>query len=190
MLGSNRIRGTKEEVLAWVDKRLQSAIDHLGSMEAVLEETRKVMEPVTFITGRKPRNAQDHAHLRPIPDSDYSIRLFPGNPTNSEYCMDIVDTATQQPVNSPFEFELWAVPNPNAPWLSMPGGCVRSLERCFGIAQQDILPGEEKWLLRDGQTCLLRRPGKRDVQFTVPRRKQSQPAAVYDADILDFPEEE
>ncbi|KAI9061229.1 hypothetical protein FKP32DRAFT_1576683 [Trametes sanguinea] len=190
MLGSNRIPGTKEEVLARLDERIRYEIDELGSMEAVLEEARKVMEPVVVITGRKPRNAQDRAHIRPIPDSEYSIRLFPGNPANSEYCMDIVDTATQQPVNSPFEFELWVIPNPNAPWLSMPSGCVRSLERCFGIAQQDILPGEERWLLRDGQTCLLRRPGKRDVQFTVPRRKQPQPAAAYDADILEFPEEE
>ncbi|KAI0323358.1 hypothetical protein GY45DRAFT_1376379 [Cubamyces sp. BRFM 1775] len=139
---------------------------------------------------RKPRDARDRSHIRPLPDSNYSIRLFPGNPYNSEYCMDIVDTATGQPVNSPFEFELWVVPNLKSPWLSMPSGRIRSLERCFGIAQHDILPGEEKWLLRDGQTCLLKRPGKRDVQFTVPMRKELQPAFVYDVDVLDFPAEE
>lgn len=104
--------------------------------------------------------------------------------------MDIVDNATKQAVNSPFEFDLWVVPNPCAPWLSMPAGCVRSLERNIGLSQHEILPGEEKWLLRDGQTCLLKRPGKRDVQFTVPIRKRFQPVNIYDVDILDFPAEE
>ncbi|KAI0662264.1 hypothetical protein C8Q70DRAFT_964071 [Cubamyces menziesii] len=188
-LGTTRIPGTTEEVLAWVDEQMHYDIIDLGSREAVLENARRALEPVVAVTGRKPRDARDRAHVRPLPDSKYSIRLFPGNPYNNEYCMDIVDTATGQAVNSPFEFDLWAVPNPKAPWLSMPSGRLRSLERCMGIAQHDILPGEEKWLLRDGLTCLLKRPGKRDVQFTVPMRKQLQPL-VYDVEILDFPEEE
>ncbi|KAL7278895.1 hypothetical protein ACG7TL_006726 [Trametes sanguinea] len=189
-LGTTRIPGTTEEVFAWVDERMQREAASFGSREALLVDVRKMLDQVVSVTGRKPRGPQDRAHIRPIPDSKYSIRLFPSNPYNSEYCMDIVDTATKQPVNSPFEFELWVVPNPKAPWLSMPSGCVRSLERNFGVAQDDILPGEEKWLLRDGQTCLLKRPGKRDVQFTVPIRKHLRPAVAYDVDILDFPEEE
>lgn len=139
---------------------------------------------------RKPRPGRDLVHTRPIPGSRYSIRLWPGNPYVHEYCMDFVDTATQEAVNSPFEFELWAVPSLDAPWLSMPSGRLHSLERNFHIAQDKILPAEEKWVLRDGQTCLLKRPGKKDVMFSVPKRKvNSLPAAGYDVDVLDFPKE-
>lgn len=104
--------------------------------------------------------------------------------------MDFVDTATQEAVNSPFEFELWAVPSLDAPWLGMPSGRLQSLERNFHIAQDKILLGEEKWVLRDGQTCLLKRPGKKDVMFSVPKRKVNpSPAIECDVDILDFPKE-
>lgn len=103
--------------------------------------------------------------------------------------MDFVDTATGQPDNSPFEFELWAVPNPQSPWLALPSGRLHSLERRFHVAPDKILPGEEKWVLRDGQTCLLKRPGKRDVMFTVPIRQQQQ-TFQYDVDILEFPKVE
>lgn len=104
--------------------------------------------------------------------------------------MDFVDTATQEAVNSPFEFELWAVPSLDAPWLGMPSGRLQSLERNFHVAQDKILLGEEKWVLRDGQTCLLKRPGKKDVMFSVPKRKVNpSPAIECDVDILDFPKE-
>lgn len=102
--------------------------------------------------------------------------------------MDFVNTETQEAVNSPFEFELWAVPDPDAPWLAMPSGRLYSLERNFHIAQDKILPGIEKWVLRDGQTCLLKRPGKKDVMFQVPVRRKVKPVQ-YDVDLLDFPKE-
>ncbi|KAL1946045.1 hypothetical protein VTO73DRAFT_15172 [Trametes versicolor] len=65
------------------------------------------------------------------------------------------------------------------------------LECSFGIPQHKIKPGEEKFLLHDGQHCLLRRPGHRDVRFTVPIRRRPKPAAKktpVDADILEFPQ--
>lgn len=102
--------------------------------------------------------------------------------------MDFVKTETKEAVNSPFEFELWAVPDPDAPWLAMPSGRLYSLEHNFHIAQDKILPGIEKWMLRDGQTCLLKRPGKRDVFFRVPTRRNPN-AVKYDADVLAFPKE-
>lgn len=66
---------------------------------------------------------------------------------------------------------------------------MRPLECSFGIPQHKIEPGAEKFLLHDGQHCLLRRPGHRDVRFRVPiRRRLRVEAAPVDADVLDFPE--
>ncbi len=126
--------------------------------------------------------------VRPIPDSEYSFRLFPGSLSAAEYCMDFVDTATGKPINSPFEYELWAVPDPDTPWLSLPmTGKLRSIERGHGIKQKDIKPGAEKFVLRDGQTCVLMRPGKRPLRFTVPVRRVETPDVVEDVDVADLP---
>lgn len=126
--------------------------------------------------------------IRPIPDSKYSLRLFPGSLSVAEYCLDFVDSATGEPINSPFEYELWGVPDPDTPWLSMPIiGKLRSIERGHGIKQEDILPGREKFVLRDGQTCILMRPGKRPARFTVPLRKLELTDVVEDVDVIDLP---
>ncbi|KAI9062950.1 hypothetical protein FKP32DRAFT_1721670 [Trametes sanguinea] len=140
-------------------------------------------------SGKKPVADDPLVFTRPVPDSNYSIRLFPGSLSLSEYCMDFVDTTTGEPVNSPFEHELWSVPNPDTPWLTIPMvGKLRSAERGHGIRQEDILPGEEKYFLRDGQTCVLMRPGKRPVRFTVPvRRRPELQESAEAVDVLDFP---
>ena len=139
-----------------------------------------------------PKESNKYIHIRPIPDTKYSIRLFPGSISAAEYCMDFVDSASGEPVNSPFEFELWGVPDPDTPWLSMPITMqMRSIENSHGIKQEDILPGHEKFILRDGLTCVLIRPGKPKIQFKVPVRKmpeQPQPQGAPEVVILDFPE--
>ncbi|KAI0674828.1 hypothetical protein C8Q78DRAFT_1009110 [Trametes maxima] len=190
MLGANRRTGTKEEILAWVDRCMEADIEESGSREAVLESAKQLLDDLVAPTGRKPRPGRDTSHIRPIPNSKYSIRLWPGNPYVNEYCMDIVDTATKQPVNSPFEFDFWIIPDLDTPWLGGPAGCLRSLERNFGIPQHKILPGEEKWVLRDGQSCLIRRPGEKDIRFTVPVRKRRKPPITEEVYILDFPKED
>ncbi|KIM54179.1 hypothetical protein SCLCIDRAFT_392373 [Scleroderma citrinum Foug A] len=120
----------------------------------------------------KPSPGEDDVHTRPIPNSDYSFRLWgKGLELKREYCLDFVHNATGKPVNSPFKYELWVVPSTSAPWL--PGAVksrIYSLERCFGIPQQDILPGAEKFVLLEGTACLLVRPGMRSVYFKVPIR--------------------
>ena len=68
---------------------------------------------------------------------------------------------------------------------------MRSIENAHGIKQEDILPGHEKFILRDGLTCVLIRPGKPKIQFKVPVRKmpeQPQPQGAPEVVILDFPE--
>lgn len=92
-------------------------------------------------------------------------------------------------MNSPFKFDLLCLPNPDAPIGSAPVVRMCPLEHSFGFAQHEIEPGEEKFLLHDGQHCLLRRPGHRDVRFTVPIRRRPKPKAPpVDADVIDFPQ--
>ena len=107
--------------------------------------------------------------------------------------MDFVRTETGKSVNTPAGYELWSIPDPDTPThhlqspdLSMR---LRSLESCFGVTRDRLLPGEEKFILRDGLTCLLKRPGKRDVRFNVPIRREKKHDTPPPADvaIISFP---
>ena len=103
--------------------------------------------------------------------------------------MDFVRTATGEPVNSPFPHELWCVQDPDTPWLEPTTfSRLSTIESSFGIGSGKLLPGEEKYILRDGLTCLLKRPGKKDVRFTVPIRRDQRPEAPEeDVAVLEFP---
>lgn len=137
----------------------------------------------------KPSPGDPEVFVQPLPGSEYSIRLFSGNAASKDYCLDFVLTSTGEPVNSPFKFDLLCLPDPNAPIGLMPIISMRPLEFAFGIPQHKIEPGEEKFLLHDGQHCLLRRPGHRDVRFKVPIRRRLQvEVAPVDVDVLAFPE--
>ncbi|KAH9890100.1 hypothetical protein C8Q73DRAFT_793446 [Cubamyces lactineus] len=190
-LTETKVEGTAEEVYAELDKEYISDIEEYGFEECermVTEHLASRIEP----TGMKPlpKEVNKYIHIRPIPGTKYSLRLFPGSISAAEYCLDFVDSASGEPVNSPFEFELWGVPNPETPWLSMPITMrMRSIENAHGIRQEDILPGHEKFILRDGLTCVLIRPGKPKIQFTVPVRKlPEQPqASREDVVIVDLP---
>ena len=98
--------------------------------------------------------------------------------------MDFVRTSTGEAVNSPFQFELFQVPNQANPYV--PTARIHLLEHGWG--ENTILPGEEKFVLKEGLTCMLTRPGKRGLRFTVPvRRRESSPAQADDFDVLDLP---
>ncbi|KAI9062949.1 hypothetical protein FKP32DRAFT_1592917 [Trametes sanguinea] len=188
-LGSQTKRADDPEALyTWLDERYQGSVDLLG-LEMTEHSVKTLLDTYMEHTGMKPVKDDPLIFVRPIPDCKYSIRLFPGALSASEYCMDFVDSATGEPVNSPFEHELWSVPNPDTPWLSMPMvGKLQSAERNHGIKQEDIRPGEEKYFLRDGQTCVLMCPGKRPVRFTVPiRRRPELQEATEAVDVLDLP---
>ncbi|PIL29260.1 hypothetical protein GSI_09310 [Ganoderma sinense ZZ0214-1] len=107
--------------------------------------------------------------LHSIPDSDFSVRLFPGDPAEQVHCLDFVRNDTGYPVNSPFDFELWAA----SAWPCSPCSRVFSIEESVGLAPESILPGEEIFALRDrGYTCLLKRKEHKDLVFTVPVRRR------------------
>ncbi|KAI9059093.1 hypothetical protein FKP32DRAFT_1580613, partial [Trametes sanguinea] len=178
------VRGTNEEVRASLDRMRVAAVDLFGSEEIIERMATKTLN--TWVENTGPLPGAKSVFTQPIPDSIYSIRLFPGSISAAEYCMDFVVTATGQPVNSPFEFELWAVPHPDAPHLTPFTGRLWSIEHAHGIKQENILPGEEKFVLRDGLTCLLRRPGQKAIRFTVPTRRRTQ-TTTEDIVVLPFP---
>ncbi len=133
----------------------------------------------------KPTLDDEGVFIRQIPRSQYSIRLFPGSPSFRQYCLDFVETSTHRPVNSPFDFELWAIGSHTSPNVCGPVR-LRSLESTFGYALQDIAPGQEKFVLTDGMTCLLTRPGHKPVRFTVPSRRYATDS--FDGDDLALPQ--
>ena len=137
----------------------------------------------------KPGPSTKHVYTQSIPECEYSIRLFPGSFRGQEWGMDFVNTATGEPVNSPFPHELWCVQNADTPWLEpVTFSRLSTIESSFGIGSGKLLPGEEKYILRDGLTCLLKRVGKQDVRFTVPMRRDRRPEVPEEnAHVLEFP---
>ncbi|KAI0351329.1 hypothetical protein OH77DRAFT_1429878 [Trametes cingulata] len=185
-LGTSRHEGTPEEIYAWLDEMYAKEMSYNPDVDACVQ---RMLDTPVALTGRKPVPGDKMVYSRPIPDSNYSIRLFPGAHDAAEYCMDFVETATGQPVNSPFEYELWSVPNPETPWLTA-GMTMKlgTIERAHRMKLEDIPPGKEKFVLRDGQTCMLLRPGKRAVRFTVPVRPLMQTGLPEEeVDVLEFP---
>ncbi|KAI0629984.1 hypothetical protein C8Q77DRAFT_1064812 [Trametes polyzona] len=189
-LSSAPYRGTDLKGLRqFLDEHLKHELQSCRSYQRLVDNATSTLDEPVDITGFKPRPGETYGvFIRPIPKSKYSIRLFPGSDANRDYCLDFVLTATGEPVNSPFKFDLFAGPGPNTPIGFAPTVALRPLECAFGFSQDKIPPGEEKFLLREGQSCILRRPGHRDVRFTVPtRRRPEPPKQIPDADFLDLP---
>lgn len=129
----------------------------------------------------KPLPDTPNVFVRPIPHSSYAFRLFPGALSRREFCMDFVHAHSGQPVNSPFAFELWALSDG-----LHPSQRIRPLECVWGYTQDKIAPGEEKFLLKDGMTCIIRRPGHKDLRFTVPTHLAPvETSESSDVDVVD-----
>ncbi|KAI0715489.1 hypothetical protein C8T65DRAFT_573064 [Cerioporus squamosus] len=182
ILAIGRYQGPEKGVYAWLDQQLawQGA-----SARSAIEAARNMLSAEGVVTGMKPNPGDANVFMRPIPHSPYSLRLFPGSPSLKEYCLDFVETATGQPVNSPFEFELWSTGRSSIPHVCG-AARLRSLECSWGYSQKDISPGQEKFVLRDGMKCVLKRPGHSPLRFTVPTRLTNESDSS-DADDVDFP---
>ncbi|RPD57155.1 hypothetical protein L227DRAFT_587771 [Lentinus tigrinus ALCF2SS1-6] len=171
-LGDDRYKGSEEDIYASLDQELSSQV-YQGVVTGVSDVFYHFILPLMF-SQLKPAPGDVHVFIRPIPHSRDSIRLFPGSPALKEYCMDFVTTASGQPVNSPFKFELWSVGTSSGRHA---GVRLRSLESSLGCPLKDILSGEEKFVLTDGMP----------VRFTVPIRLDYSDTSDVDVDELDFP---
>ncbi|EPS98239.1 hypothetical protein FOMPIDRAFT_1051639 [Fomitopsis schrenkii] len=184
---------TNEAVYPWLDRRLDDeAKDYKGCSKAegrarAIEYVTKAMDEPARVTGTKPLPNQRHIIKIPIPETDYSIRLWPGVAEQYQFCLDFVDTKRGEAINSPIDYELWTVPNPVTPWLFMGAMRVFSLENNFGLETQDIRPGEEKFVLSEGMTYMFTRPGKKGLRFTVPIWRRPPPSAAGAFDTVELP---
>jgi hypothetical protein len=171
LLGSRQYTGSDSDFYAYSDTSLHEAAMDGKPLAQIIGETSGILNQPGIPTGVKPGVADNNIHIIPIPGSEYSLRMWgKGLEAKYEYCLDFISSATHKPINSPFEYELWAIPNRHTPWLPMPSFRIYSIEESAGIAQKDILPGEEKFVLLEGTACTLLRPDMQPVDFQVPVR--------------------
>ncbi|KAI0314958.1 hypothetical protein OF83DRAFT_1134254 [Amylostereum chailletii] len=141
------------------------------------DRTTNFMNQRATVYGLKPESPdEEDVHYLPLPNSPLDIRVWgKGLAHVHMYCLDFIDRTTRKPINSPADFELWAVPQLNAWWLPSSTGRCQSADNAFGIASNKITPGDEKFCVSEGASYRLVRKGHKDVCFTVPRRPVPQP---------------
>ncbi|KAI0817017.1 hypothetical protein BC628DRAFT_1404790 [Trametes gibbosa] len=174
-LAGTRYDGTVDDIYEWLAHHFHTAARYIGSAERVLATSKDALDTQADITGLKPKCGDPNVKLCAIEGSTYLMRLWPGSLEGREWCLDFIDAGTSEPVNSPFKFKLWVVPDAvgfsSGPWQPAEAHRVYSLENRFGIKTRDIGKGAEKFVLIDGQTYVLWRPGQhQNIQFTVPSR--------------------
>ncbi|KAI0755496.1 hypothetical protein C8Q74DRAFT_309992 [Fomes fomentarius] len=142
---SEQYIGPESGLYTWLDGQLGSMASKMGDVDSVLQGTGISSVGMTTLW------------------PEYVDKPLTGSslPSSDPYLTVSTPSISAQPVNSPFSCELWSVE------LLVELG---SLERSFGLSQREIFPGQERFVLRDGMWCMLRRPGHRDVRFSVPIR--------------------
>ncbi|THH28046.1 hypothetical protein EUX98_g6140 [Antrodiella citrinella] len=154
--------------------------------EKLWKSLAETMDGPPSVAGIKPAPGEDDVRTRPIPDSKYSLRIWGKHLEQSrQYCLDFVDTKTGEPVNFPFEYELWAVPRRAAPMVPCPSARLKTVEEALGPLD-GIAEGELKFLLFEGTACRLIRPGKKCLYFEVPTRPHPEDESGEHEDTVVF----
>ncbi|KAI0629982.1 hypothetical protein C8Q77DRAFT_1160974 [Trametes polyzona] len=149
------VLGTDPEGLhRFLDEQLDYALEDGLTYQELMDGATSALDEHVF----GPRPGETYGiFVRPIPDSKYSMRLFPGKETSRDYCLNFfVLTTTGKPVNFPFKFDLFAGSGHDSPVGFAPAVALPPLDSAFGFFTEQDPPGEEKFLLRDGQSCILR----------------------------------
>ncbi|KAL0954908.1 hypothetical protein HGRIS_003840 [Hohenbuehelia grisea] len=127
-----------------------------------------------------PRDKNPYIRVRRIPNSKYSIRVFPGCPNERFFCIDLLLTPTGQPIKLPAHYELWAFPPTDPMFPAIPTARLVPHET-------DCADDDQKFIVHDGQRIVLKRPGQPEVRFTMPNRPHQMEAPVPPDTIeLDF----
>ncbi|TFY54425.1 hypothetical protein EVG20_g9709 [Dentipellis fragilis] len=183
--------GTNEEFYEFVRRvSHEASLDERGNAELMAQRRAKAkvrLDRPSHVLGAKPFPGQDTIKVRPIPNSPFSLRLWPtGNPAFNVWGIDFVRTETGDVVVTPPNFELSIVPDITAPWLPCSGMEMRPIWHAWGRMPESITPAMETYLAPAGASCRVARPGQRDVLFKLP--VPQRPASTYhrDADILEF----
>ncbi|OJT06183.1 hypothetical protein TRAPUB_2966 [Trametes pubescens] len=180
-LSSGAYNGSTAGTQQWLQAELDAVAElEGGDVKAILDEATVACNEKVSAIGLKPAIGATNVIIRPVTGTDYSMRLWPAS--EQHWCFDFVHSTTREPKNKPFQFELWAEPletDNQAPWLpiSLLSRRLYSMEFGYGLTDAEIKEGEEKFAFMDGQTCILKRSGHRDIRFTVPNRN---PVVVHD----------
>ncbi|OJA12669.1 hypothetical protein AZE42_12308 [Rhizopogon vesiculosus] len=117
---------------------------------------------------------------------DYSVRIWGANlESMRSYYFDFVDPLTSYPVNLPPDWKIfeaegtfssfgfgWMV-TPLQPGMSPPriGMEVKSMEASLGLRPEQIIPGQEKYIQREGTRLLMISPSGEEASFQLPIRQ-------------------
>ncbi|KAA1470052.1 hypothetical protein DENSPDRAFT_835758 [Dentipellis sp. KUC8613] len=185
--------GTVEEFHEYVIDMLEISWDtnrRMGKKNAIAklrEDAKKQMNGPSFLTGMKPLPDQSYVHIRPIPGSQFSMRLWvTSSPNANRWCLDFVQATTGEAVNTPPNFELHAAPDLKKPWLPFLGKRLHPMCYGLGVKRGSANTGTETYLLLSGMSCSLARPGHKPVVFTVPTLPQPAPAFLKACDVISF----
>ena len=109
------------------------------------------------------------------------------------FTLDIVRTSTGEPVNSDDAgMELWNSKNYDRPYAFGGSEKMRSIAGTFSIRDKNnkkmaITPGDENFMVMEGKACVLKRPGHRNVYFTIPERpRPTVDSPLLGMDVIDF----
>ncbi|KAM5536978.1 hypothetical protein V8D89_009307 [Ganoderma adspersum] len=159
------------------------------TLQRFVWHARTILDAPGTLTREKPSPWTPNVFCRAIPNSPYAIRLFPGLLAQNEWCMDFVDMQTGDAVNAPPGFQIYSARDSGTlPWLGGHVNIVRPIEGSPRGTEVRNALGEatETFVLRDGQICLLKRKGHREVLFQVPMRAAGLLVRAQ-VDELDFP---
>lgn len=199
ILGSGGYKGpfNSQDIHKFCDKELNSAVNgNEVLIPGELMKWKKFFEGPVDVIGNKPALENTDVKIRPIPGTEYSIRLWGslGADERREYYMDFLDS-TGKPINSPFEFELWAQMPALSFSITPEPMLIRSLENVFGVETKDIAPGHEKFALLEGQWVTIIRKDREgsylpDICFQVPVRPREEEVKLANENrvVLDFDE--
>ncbi|KAI0373771.1 hypothetical protein BV20DRAFT_675276 [Pilatotrama ljubarskyi] len=89
LLSSALYKGAPDGIYNYLDSKLASELRRC-SYEEAMEDARKMLDEAADCTGLKPEPGDPHVFVHPIPNSEYSIRLFPGSVEGRDYCLDFL----------------------------------------------------------------------------------------------------
>ncbi|PIL25637.1 hypothetical protein GSI_11386 [Ganoderma sinense ZZ0214-1] len=160
------------------------------AVQSFIRHAQEILDAPEALARAKPGPDTPNVFCRAIPNSPYAIRLFPGLLAQNEWFMDFIDAWTGETVNAPPGFQIYSARDSGPlPWLGGHVTIVRPIEGFRvgeGVSEAGV--GTETFVLRDGQTCLLKRRGHKDVLFRVPMRAMGLHSVRAQVDQLDFPE--
>ena len=169
----SQFEGDADNAMWEVRRTLDTLVEVTGVSRHDLYEASSLF--LSNVIQEKPMPGDANVTIIPIPESPYSLRMWPGAASTREFCLDYVYAKDPKAsVNKPPGYKLTIhVPGGATPWLGVGRQPLHSLEASFGIRDEDIIPGEERFVVLEGMVCSLEYPEQDiggPVSFEVPVR--------------------